>query len=155
MMSIKIKTRRKVMKQIGLVLLCMGTLYTASFAESTPAISRPEGQSGIQMDDSGSTPYIPAGGGQSPQYQYETPRFQYRPIARKPTTNQTVKPNPLIHTKQSALTFGQMADSIKKSNGSSPGFTFKLLADKLKEKKPTENSLNTEKIPVKRLSDQE
>lgn len=142
----------KLIKQIGLVLLCVGTLYTATFAEATPAISRPEGNSGLQMNDSGSYPYVP---NQAPQsYQYETPRFQYRPTAKKVSPNQVVTPGGTFPKKKaSPLTFGQMADSIKKTSSSSQSFSFKSLSDKLKEKKPSSNSLNDDQKQIRKEND--
>lgn len=143
-------------KQIGLVLLCVGALCTATFAEATPAISRPEGNSGIQLNDSGSYPYTPAGSRSQPVQQYETPRFQYQPTAKQPSQNKTAaSPNPFANKKSTTgLTFGQMADSIKKTNSSSQSFTLKYLAEKLKEKKATPNSdLNNEKRQIKREAD--
>jgi hypothetical protein len=150
-----LRSRRKLMKfikQIGLVLLCVGTLCTATFAEATPAISRPGGNSGIQMDDAGTYPYVP---NQAPQsYQYEAPRFQYRPTAKKVSPNQTVTPGSTFPKKKaSPLTFGQMADSIKKTSSSSQSFSFKSLADKLKEKKPSSNSLNNDEKAIRREND--
>jgi hypothetical protein len=143
-------------KQIGLALMCVGTLCTTPFAEATPAISRPEGNTGVQLNDSGVSSYSQSGSKSQHLIQYETPRFQYQPIAKQPTQNKPApSSNPFLARKSSrGLTFGQMADSIKKTNSSDQSFTLKYLAEKLKEKKATPSTdLNTEKRTIRSEAD--